>query len=260
MFGLFGKKSDDGKNQFTVRTRQDYDNPQPIADYFKHKTGISFEKQTAILKSKLTSFCKLRDINSFADCLNQIQKDRNLEQELVNYLTTNETYFYREFAQIEQMIKQIIQGGKRVDILSAPCSTGEEPYSIAIALLEAGVPSNQFRILGIDISDSAVDQAKTAIYNDRNVSRMPTSLVTKYFDKKADGLHYLDQKIKQLISFKTLNIFEPGIQHIGKFDFILSRNMLIYFDMPTKKKASAIMESLLKDPSHKILYGHADLY
>ncbi|MCK4710880.1 MAG: protein-glutamate O-methyltransferase CheR [Gammaproteobacteria bacterium] len=259
MFSLFKNKKTLSHEKSQTRRQKDYTDPQPIADYFINKTGVSFEKQMSILKSKLTSFCTLREIDGFSECLSQVKTDPQLEQELIDYLTTNETYFYREFAQIENLVQQILANTAKVDILCAPCSTGEEPYSIAIALLEAGVPAGQFSIQGIDINFSALKSATNAVYRERNISKMPKHLVTKYFELEQKK-YRLKPVIKNLVQVKQFNLFDSGIHQIGKFDYILSRNLLIYFDQPTKQKASKILQNMLKDPQQKVLYGHADLY
>ncbi len=259
MFGLF-KQNKTCSTSGPQKTRlNDYDDPAVIASYFQQKTGVSFEKQNSILKSKLSSFCILRDINSFDLCLQQIKVDKSLEQELIDYLTTNETYFYREFSQIEQLVNKIKLRNDEVNIICAPCSTGEESYSIVIALLEAGISSDRFKLLGIDINQTALDKAKVGHYSGRNVSKMPSQLVSKYFDKNGNK-YLLKAPVKARVKFKLLNLFDPAISQIGQFDYVLSRNMLIYFNQPTKHKAREVLEGLLKDKGQQVLYGHADLY
>lgn len=259
MFGLFVKKTQPEKPKVSQTVKYDFNNPLPLADYFKNETGISFEKQLPILKSKLSSFCRKQTIISFGDCLNQIRQDRSLRQALFNYLTTNETYFYREFTQIQSMVKEIQASKNNARILCLPCSSGEEPFSIAIALLEAGVRESQFEITGVDISTDALERAVQGKYKQRNVSKMPAQLVSKYFMQKPGG-YYLKPAIGSLVDFHAYNLFSADINRIGKFDYILSRNMLIYFDHETRQKASRILESLRANPEQPILYGHADLY
>lgn len=259
MFGLFSKNKKPEQQKVMQPIKYDFSDPLPLSNYFKDQTGINFENQLPILKSKLSSFCRKQAIVSFSDCLNQIKQDRNLQQSLFNYLTTNETYFYREFIQIESMVKEILDSKGSVQILCLPCSSGEEPFSIAIALIEAGVRENRFKITGIDISTDALDRARQGIYNERNVSKLPSDLVKKYFTKKTEG-YYLDVAITSLVDFHAINLFSTDINRLGKFDYILSRNMLIYFDQETRRKASRILESLSTNPERPILYGHADLY
>ncbi|MDD5372889.1 MAG: protein-glutamate O-methyltransferase CheR [Sulfurimonas sp.] len=258
MFGFFRKK-EAVANEAKEGLEQDYNDVRAIAAYFKNETGVTFDKQESILKNKVTTFCKHRKIGSFIKLLEKIKYDRELKQELIDTLTTNETFFYREFRQIEELVKLVINSGKKIDILCAPSATGEEPYSIAIALLEAGVAQSSFSITGIDINSDAINGAKEAIYKERNVRNLSAQIIERYFTKK-ENLYILRDSVKSLVAFKTLNLFDPSFAAIGKFDFIFSRNMLIYFDKETKLKAKNILESLRKDPNQEIFFGHADLF
>ncbi|MFT5550039.1 MAG: chemotaxis protein methyltransferase CheR [Candidatus Azotimanducaceae bacterium] len=259
MFKWLKKKDQLAEEKILKTVQYEFKNPQPIADYFKVTTGINFEDQMPILNSKLTSFCKLRKIASFESCLTQLKNNKELNQELNNYLTTNETYFYREFGQIEALVDKVRIEKKLANILCIPCSTGEEPYSIAIALLEAGVDRNKFNIVGIDINTEAIERALEGIYNKRDVSRMPSDLIEKYFIPNNDK-YFIKEKIKSMVKFRSYNLFNEDIAELGRFDFIVSRNMFIYFDLETKKRAALILKKILKSPEGLIFYGHADLY
>ncbi|MCW8928609.1 MAG: protein-glutamate O-methyltransferase CheR [Gammaproteobacteria bacterium] len=261
MFNFFRKKNshEDTSNSKSQPIVENFNNTESIASYFKIETGITFEKQQSILKSKLISFCRIHHIISFQACLEQVKINNNLKQELINYLTTNESYFYREYLQIDDLVKQVKKKNSVVDILCAPSSTGEEAYSIAIALLSAGIPKNQFNLTGIDINTKALEHAQTGIYNERNISKLPKPILLKYF-KKIDSKYYLSDEIKQCVHLKTENIFNQSFKIIGRFDYIFSRNMLIYFDMETKIKAKKILEDLLKNKQTPIYFGHADLF
>ncbi len=261
MFNFFGKKTSKPEpiDEINTPVIEDYNDVMPIADYFKEETGVTFENQQSILKSKLISFCKIRHIPSFQQCLAQVKIEKPLKQELINYLTTNESYFYREQHQILDLVEQVKGIYQTVDILCAPSSTGEEIYSIAIALVEAGIPKNRFKIIGVDINSEALKQAELGIYNQRNISNLPETVLIKYFNYK-NSKYYLNKEIKQCVHLKTENIFSSTFKTIGTFDFIFSRNMLIYFDRETKIKAKSILENLLKDRNGVVYYGHADLF
>ena len=257
MFNFFKKTKSEEENELTYRPETDYNDINPIAEYFHHETGITFDTQMSILKSKVTSFCKQRDIFSFTTLLRDIQVDSHLKQEIINYLTTNETYFYREFKQIQELIDLVKESQGSVKILCAPSATGEEVYSIVIALLEAGVSS--FHILGIDINADAISKAQNALYGERNVRNLSADIISKYFETD-NGKYKIKQSLKALTSFQVTNIFDSSFKNIGKFDFIFSRNMLIYFDKETKLKAKSILESMRKSNQHEIFFGHADLF
>lgn len=259
MFFDFFKKKEPQTSQKEERCVEEYDDVVLVAEYFKNETGVTFDKQTSILKNKLTTFCKQRDICSFAKLLERVSFDRTLKQELIDALTTNETFFYREFRQIEEIVTLVKNSGARAEILCAPCATGEEPYSIAIALLEAGVAPSRFHITGIDINQDAINRAKEARYKERNIRNLSHTILQRYFSQEA-GVYALHESVKSQVSLKVLNLFDPSLKSVGKFDFILSRNMLIYFDKETKLKAKEILESLRKNPNQAIFFGHADLF
>lgn len=258
MFSFF-KKSHKEKELDIIEKKEDFENIEIVANYFKSETGITFDKQISILKNKVITFCRLREIYSIKELLQNISHNTRLKQELIDYLTTNETFFYREFRQIEELVNLVKKQNNRVDILCAPSATGEEPYSIAIALLEAGVAPNMFHITGIDINNEAITKAKEAIYKERNIRNLSPNILDKYF-RKNDTDYILNQHVKSEVTFKVINIFNPAFKDIGKFDYILSRNMLIYFDKETKFRAKKILEDLRKNQNQEIFFGHADLF
>jgi chemotaxis protein methyltransferase CheR len=259
MFGFFKKSTSEEISEKKEAVIEDYSDVTPIAQYFKNETGVTFDKQTTILKSKVTTFCRQMAISSFKELLNAIKDDKKLKQSLVDYLTTNETFFYREFKQIEELVRLVKNEGRRVEILCAPSATGEEPYSIVIALLEAGVMASNFHVTGIDINSDAINKANKAVYRERNVRNLPLAAVERYFTKE-DGNYILKDTIKQHVTFILMNLFDPTFKNIGKFDFVFSRNMLIYFDQETKLKAKAILESVRKSDKQDVFFGHADLF
>lgn len=261
MFSFLKKNKKDAQinKTLTVVEIEDYSDVAPIAKYIKEQTGINFDRQQGILKSKMTSFCKIRDIKSFQTCQKRVLDEPVLKQDLINYITTNETYFYREFRQIEDFVNHVKTEHKKIDVLCAPCASGEEPYSLAIALLEANISYQDFTITAIDISTEALDLAKRAIYKERNVKNLSDELKSKYFDFK-DNTYILKDQIKNLVTFTQINVFDNEFKELGKFDYVFSRNMLIYFDKETKLKAKDILESMLKDKEKAVYFGHADLY
>ncbi len=258
MFGLF-KKKERTEQVDKIEIIEVYDDVTPIAAYFKEQTGVSFDKQISILKNKVSSFCRQRKIYAFSDLLDKISYDIVLRQELIDYLTTNETFFYREFKQIEEIVSLVKGMHTDVRILCAPSATGEEPYSIAIALLEAGISKDRLSIVGIDINADATEKAQEAIYKERNVRNLSQAIRQRYFTQHAKD-YLLVKEIKALVTFRQINLFDPAFLQLGRFDIILSRNMLIYFDQETKMKAKRILESLRKDQTRPIFFGHADLF
>lgn len=258
MFKFFKKKKNPIK-AVEIPPTEDFSNVDIIAEYFYQETGITFENQMSILQSKLSSFCRQRDIHSFTQLLQSVHSQENIKQELIDYLTTNETFFYREIKQINELVALVKEKDTDVKILCAPSATGEEPYSIAISLLEAGISSTSFTIMGIDINSDAIIKAQEAVYSEKNVRNLSNEIRTKYFIRNG-GNFELKHNIKSLVTFQCSNIFDDNFKQLGKFDFVFSRNMLIYFDKPTKLKAKKILEDMRKTDKHKVFFGHADLF
>ncbi|NOR57346.1 MAG: protein-glutamate O-methyltransferase CheR [Sulfurimonas sp.] len=258
MFDFFKKKNKKPiVEKETVVEETDYTNVEPIAEYFKNETGVTFDNQINILTNKVMTFCRQREISSFSKLLRMVDEDAAIKQELIDYLTTNETFFYREFRQIAELVELVKSHGEAVDILCAPSATGEEPYSIAIALLEEGVLPSKIKIVGIDINSDALEKAREAVYKERNVRNLTDEIKEKYFDRDGD-FYALKNSVKSHVTFRLENLFDPSFVNIGKFDFIFSRNMFIYFDAPTKIKAKNILESMRKNQNQEIFFGHAD--
>ena len=158
MFSFFKKKKEEIVEQKKRENIEetDYADVTEIANYFKNETGVTFDRQTSILQNKVMTFCKHRDIYSFSALMSVLESDALTKQELTDYLTTNETFFYREFKQIQELVALVKKSHANVKILCAPSAMGEEPYSIAIALLEDGVSPSKFEIVGIDINADAL--------------------------------------------------------------------------------------------------------
>ena len=260
MFSFFKKKKQNEQKEEAQNILYDCEDVSEVMNYFEKETGITFKKQKNILKSKLTLFCKTNKIHSFMSLLNSVKDDGEMKQKLINLLTTNETYFYREFSQIQELVKNVQKRESKapITILCAPCATGEEPYSIAIALLEADT-GVEFSITGIDINSHALQKAREASYIKRHIGSLDESLVGRYFHLR-DEKYILSEKVKERVSFKKKNIFEQEFIDLGKFEYVFSRNMLIYFDKETKLRAKIILESMQKEPSVGVFFGHADLF
>lgn len=246
------------KQPQVVTEVKDFENTGRLLKYFKDETGIDFENQQSIFQSKVKSFCRVHKISSIQECFEKVSLENTYKQNFMNYLTTNESFFYRERHQIEELVSEVKNCSGKVEILCAPSSHGEEPYSVVIALLEEGVDINKFSITGIDLSAEAIEQAKEAVYNEKSTRNLTEEILEKYFQKR-NGLYYLNDEIKRKVDFKCMNLFSQEFEKIGRFDYILSRNMMIYFDTQTRKKAQDILHNRLKDPTTNVYYGHADL-
>ncbi|MGM0533143.1 MAG: CheR family methyltransferase [Campylobacterota bacterium] len=231
-----------------------------LIETFKEQTGVEFESKRSIFENKVINFAKNNGLHSVQSCIDLMRgPETDLKDKLIDVLTTNETYFFREMVQIEDLARKVKAKGSPVRILSAPCASGEEPYTIAMTLLEAGISPSRFEITAIDISRYAIEFAKKGCYRPKSLRKTPAPIEAKYFTTR-DELKCLQPLVKDTVTFQVANVFDPAFKQLGKFDYIFSRNMLIYFDHPTKKKVKALLESMLKDPRNEIYFGHADLF
>jgi chemotaxis protein methyltransferase CheR len=186
---------------------------------------------------------------------------------LVNAFTVNETYFYREEHQLRAlggaMLPEIVSNrrpGDLVRIWSLPCSSGEEPYSVAIWLLENWpmVDAWHIEIVGSDIDTTALAQAKIGRYADRALSRLPPAVRDRYFTPlRAQEWEIVDD-LKESVEFRPVNLIDPmSMKRNGRFDVIFCRNLLIYFDDRSRRAAAErLFDSL--NPGGYLCLGHTE--
>ncbi len=242
---------------------------EKISNFIYKESGISLDSEKLKrLQRKIESIFKKHNFENFSTFYHRLRflKDEELIEELINSITINETYFWREPKQFEILAKEILpkfintqKELTHVRILVAPSSSGEELYSIMIAILEQNglIEKLNIEMVGIDIDSSMILKAKSGIYSKRSVSKLPTHLVEKYF-KKINNFYQIDKNLVKVAKFLKANIFEENLEYtLGKFDIIFSRNMLIYFDKNKKLLCFEQFYQLLKDDSYLFL-GHAD--
>lgn len=192
--------------------------------------------------------------------------DREVEH-FVNAFTINETYFYREDHQLRCLTNDLLadrlrvkQQGQTIRIWSVPCSTGEEPYSIAIWLLENWplVDQHEIEIVGSDIDTRVLEQAREGVFGKRALMRLSPELIGKYFSPASPGAWQILDDLRQSVRFSPVNIVEPGqTRPYGRFDVIFCRNVLIYFDDPSRRVAAENLFDNLA-PGGYICLGHTE--
>jgi chemotaxis protein methyltransferase CheR len=189
--------------------------------------------------ARLQKRVKDQGFESFAEYLDAVERDATGEAmtELVDAMATNHTSFFREpqhFAFLESSIAAQVRM-RRVPVplklWSMPCSTGEEPYSLAMSLLDAGLPAG-FTILASDLSTKALARARAAVYRRQTVAGVPPALLRRHFERgvaQEDGLVRVSSKVRRHVAFRRLNLID--LPDLGqRFDVIFCRNLLIYFD------------------------------
>lgn len=244
---------------------------EKLADYIYRKSGISLEESKHYAKLEKYVVERIKNIGEenfrkYFFKLRFADEAGDEFQALMNAITVNETYFFREEEQLDALVNHLLPEldrlrppGETLRILSAPSSTGEEPYSMVIKILEEGdvISKRDIEIVGIDIDSTVIDKATAAVYSSRSVHAIPANVLAKYFKK--DRLFYrFSEDIKGAVDFKIVNIFDKGqVRKLGKFDIIFSRNMLIYFDDASRKEVAMTFYDLLK-PDGYVLLGHAE--
>jgi chemotaxis protein methyltransferase CheR len=205
---------------------------------------------------------------SFADYFVLLRSEiRDEVEHLINAFTVNETYFYREDHQLECLTRDLLRErvgsmkpGGGIRIWSAPCSTGEEPYSIAIWLLEnwSEVDSFDIEIVGSDIDTRVLEAAKAGIFGRRALMRLSPQLVAKYFNQLDEERWLILDDLRQSVRFSRVNIVETReTRPQGQFDVIFCRNVLIYFDDESRRVAAEnLYDNLL--PGGYICLGHTE--
>lgn len=237
---------------------ENFTDATPIYHYFTNLTGIHFDQKESITTPKLIRFARGHGCISFSALLDKLRVDSSVKEGLINLLTVNETYFFREKGQLEFLVHHCKRASKSLRILCAPGSTGEEAYSIAIVLAEGGFPLSSVRIVSIDINTEAISRASEGVYTARALHRLAQPLKERYFVMEGNQYRVCDF-IKQAVEFRSCNIFEAEFLELGSFDVLFSRNMLIYFDQPTVEKAVHQLTRLALSDQSLFFFGHADL-
>ena len=238
-------------------------------EYFYRKTGIQFEssKRYFVDKRLLERMAATGNalFRSYFTML-RFQASGDELQVLTNLMTVNETYFFREEYQFKCLVNSILpqlvarkrdQSALRIWVL--PSSSGEEPYSIAIYLLERWADIHHFdvEIIASDIDTTILAQAKRGLYSDRSVGQLPLPYLRKYFRKTHNG-HQICDDLRDSVEFTRVNLSEPAdTRPYRNFDVVFCRNLLIYFDDLSRKTAAEIFYDALK-PGGFICLGHSE--
>lgn len=256
MFFFKKKKSVEKKIDIEKRAFEEVGLTKLIA-YIRTFCGVNLEPKQDVLTKRIKLFCEPRELYSYLELLEKSKSDEILLQDLINEITVNETYFYRELPQLEEAIEYARELKQKVKILCAPCASGEEVYSLAILAEEKGIMRSNIELIGIDINSEAIENANKAIYSKRSLHRLDEQLKECYFTSDENRYHIKKEKMPR-IDFRVVNIFDDDFMKLGLFDIIFSRNMMIYFDDDFKHKAIKRFYELLK-PHGRLYAGHADL-
>lgn len=230
------------------------------------RAGISMnDAKRALVAGRLRKRLVVLNLKSYDDYYSYLKKDeKNNTGELqcfTDLLTTNETWFFREAGHFEFM-RQILSQRDRsqaVEIWSAACSSGEEPYSIAMTMAEVYGLNRPWHVLATDISGRVLTKARKGIYDNSKIRGLSDNLMRRYMlkgVKQNEGYVAVVPELKKKISFKSYNLISSTLP-TSKFDFIYCRNVLIYFNQAHKQKVVERLVSCLK-PGGYLLPGHAE--
>ncbi|HHV19231.1 MAG TPA: protein-glutamate O-methyltransferase CheR [Thermoanaerobacterales bacterium] len=191
------------------------------------------EKQ---MKRRIDSLIKRNGHESYDSYIKQLKKSEQHLKEFLGYITINVSEFFRNPSQWqvleEEIIPELMSNKKRLKIWSSACSTGEEPYSLAM-LLDKMMIKSKASIIASDIDKDAVEKAKQGIYTTKGIASVPEEMLKTYFKKEKDK-YIIKDKIKIMIDFRIINLLEDVFP--SDCDLILCRNVMIYFTEDTKEK------------------------
>jgi len=227
-----------------------------IRDFIYEKSGIFVpDTKKYLVENRLGAIIKEKNLKSFEEYLSLIKLNGESEiKRLFDAMTVKETYFFREPQQLDvftsQIIKKVMEqkktGTKKMRIWSAACSTGEEPYTLAIMLIENPLFGN-FEIYASDISTGALDSAKRAVYNSYSVRNIPPPYMEKYFSNSGQT-YTLSSSVKNFVKFMNVNLInEKDTRLLRDIDVIFCRNVLIYFDEKAKQKVVSHLYDSLRE-------------
>ncbi|MCV6612551.1 MAG: protein-glutamate O-methyltransferase [Amphritea sp.] len=234
------------------------------------QTGIVInETKKELVYSRLSKRIRALGLSGFSEYIDLL---RNVDSKdelvaVINAITTNLTAFFREehhFEYIEQtLLPELIRknrNSKKIRIWSAGCSTGEEPYSLAMVLAENLGADWDWKILATDIDTDVLNTARSRIYSAERITGISAERQKRWLKKGTgpnSGLVQIKKELGEHISFNPLNLMDRPWPMSGKFDFIFCRNVIIYFDMPTKTKLVERYADQLVDDGH-LFIGHSE--
>lgn len=240
-----------------------------VRDAIYRRTGIWFtDASRYLLQKRLSPRARELSFDSLQKYFYFLQYDPRADGEfdvIYDLVTTNETYFFREPAQftafVEEIVPELVSGKavKKIRIWSAGCSSGEEPYSIAMLLQEAGwFDRASFEIFASDLNQQVLARARKGHYRETAFRSTDPTLREKYFARQADGSWHIADSIRNRVSFGRVNLYdEARVALLGSLDVIFCRNVIIYFDDASKKSVVRNFYNRLLDGGY-LLLGHSE--
>jgi chemotaxis protein methyltransferase CheR len=231
--------------------------PGLLRDLIHERTGIYFEDtRTDLLLQKFEPLARERGCASYLDYYYALKdNDRGEWDRAWEALSVQETYFYREFGQINALVEKIIpewfqKTSLPFRIWSAACATGEEPYSIAIAIAEKGLAGHPIEIFASDASPAALEKARHGVYREKSFRNFSPALRQKYFQPVTGGSQ-LSPEIMKRVKFSRVNLLELGeVSPVARVQAIFCRNVFIYFSRHSIRQTIAMMAAKMSPGAH----------
>lgn len=242
-----------------------------LRDFVYQHCGLYFhEENRYLLEKRLSKRLQQLQLKTFKDYYYLLRYSPQRENELtevVNILTTNETYFFREDFQLKTFVREILpeirakkerEGERRLRIWSAGCSSGEEPYTLAMLLLDMPAFQGwQIEIIGTDISQRVLNLARKGVYGTSSFRTTDEDYLRRFF-VEYEGKHKIVDRVKNLVTISHLNLFDATkVSLLGKMDVVFCRNVIIYFDATGKKRVIDTFYQRLR-PDGFLLLGHSE--
>jgi chemotaxis protein methyltransferase CheR len=233
------------------------------------KTGIHYEyNKKYFVQKRIEKRAEMLEIGSLSEYFVMLKfaEDSQEFDQLINDLTVNETYFFRDFPQLRNFAEDVLpifvkenEGRRKIKIWSAACSTGEEPYTLSIILQEMldSYDKWEVQIIASDINTEVLQFARMGIYESRSIKDVPLEYLEKYFTRRHDK-YLINLNVRKPVIFKRINLMdEDEMSNITGCDFIFCRNCLIYFNDESRKEVLANFYKSL-NPSGFIFLGHSE--
>lgn len=243
---------------------------QKFREFFYRKTGIQFDdNKRYFVDKRLIERIEATQSDSFRNYFTTLRFQTSGEelQQLTNLMTVNETYFFREDYQFKCLVESMLPAvcankkpGSRLRIWSIPSSSGEEPYSIAIYLIEhwPQIADWDVELISSDIDTDILQKARQGVYSPRSVQHVSPLLLDRYFKKQKSGDFQICNDLRDSVEFTRVNLSEVSdTRPYRDFDVIFCRNLLIYFDDLSRRKAAEVFYDAL-NPGGFVCLGHSE--
>ncbi|OCT24050.1 CheR family methyltransferase [Pseudomonas putida] len=222
--------------------------------FLQERIGLDVDSVGApMVERALRQRCVVLAARDLDDYWLRLQQSPGEQQALIEAVIVPETWFFRypesftALAGLAQKRLVELAGSRPLRILSLPCSTGEEPYSISMALLDAGLSPSAVRIDAMDISPSSLARAEQAVYGRNSFRGSELAFRERHFDCTDDS-YRLHERVRQQVCLEPGNVLDPALRsRKGVYDFVFCRNLLIYFDVPTQQRVFEVLKQLLHD-------------